>query len=92
MIWLGTVAVLLTAIAAGLRVYLAANKIEGSYDIWIMGFALLLYALMAAVSFFERSAEGSGHYFRSILAILAIRDLWTPYQFKDTQIQMSSAS
>ena len=85
MIWLGTLAVLLTAIAAALRVYLAAYKIDGFYDIWIMGVALLLYALMAAVSFLERSAEGSGHYFRSILAILAIRDLWTAYQFKDTE-------
>ena len=91
MIGLGTVAVLLTAIAAGLRVYLAAYKPDSFYDIWIMSFALLLYALMAAVSFFERSAEGSGHYFRSILAILAIRDLWTAYQFKDTQMQMSIA-
>jgi len=72
--------VLLTAIAASLRFYSAAYEIEGFYyDIWIISLALLLYALMAAVSFFERSAEGSGHYFRSILAILAIHDLWTAY-------------
>jgi len=89
MIWLGTIAVLLTAVAAGLRVYLAAYKIDGFSDIVVMGLALLFYALMAAVSFFERSAEGSGHYFRSILAILAIRDLWTAYQFKDVQMQLS---
>jgi hypothetical protein len=91
MVWLGTVAVLLTAIAAALRIYLAASKTDGYWDIAIMGLALLLYALMAAVSFFERSAEGSGHYFRTILARLAIRDLWTGYQFKDAEIQLSIA-
>jgi hypothetical protein len=36
MIWLGTAAVLLTAIAAALRIYLAAYKIDGFWDIAIM--------------------------------------------------------
>jgi pyruvate/2-oxoglutarate dehydrogenase complex dihydrolipoamide acyltransferase (E2) component len=89
MVWLGTGGVLATAIAAGLRVYLAAHNSNGLYDIVAMGVALVLYASMAAVSFFERAAEGSGHYFRSILGILAIRDLWTAYQFKDAQMQVS---
>lgn len=92
MIWLGTIAVVLTAVAAGLRVYLAAYAHGGYYDIAVMGLALLFYASMAAVSFFERSAEASGHYFRSIMAVLAIRDLWTAYQFKDLQLQMSIAT
>jgi hypothetical protein len=54
MVWLGAGGVLTTAIAAGLRVYLATNNSNGLYDIAVMGVALVLYASMAAVSFFER--------------------------------------
>ena len=75
MVWLGTGGVLAPAIAAGPRVYLAAHNSNGLYDIAGMGVSLVWYASMAAVSFFEQAAEGSGHYVHSVLGILTIRDL-----------------
>lgn len=57
-------------------------------DVWLMIVALLLFATVAALGLYERYEEGSGHYFRSVINILQIRDAWTDYQFKETLLSL----
>jgi hypothetical protein len=75
---LGSVAILLTAIGATMRI----AKSSSEYDLWALVVALVLYAIMGAVSFFEKTTDSTSAYFRYVGVILAIRDLWTKLQFE----------
>jgi hypothetical protein len=88
MVWLGTLAALATALAAAFRVFAGAKPPDTPWDMVFLVAAVVLYAAMVALAFYERTAEGTGHYFRSMTAILQIRDLWTAYQFKDAQMSL----
>lgn len=61
---------------------------EQPVDVWLLILALLLFAAVAALGLYERYEEGSGHYFRSVMNILQIRDAWTDYQFKDAVLSL----
>jgi hypothetical protein len=90
MVVLGVGAALATAAATVARVFDLKLADKGA-DIWLLVVAVLLYAVMAAMAFYERMEEGSGHYFRSVLTILQIRDQWTDYQFKDAVLSLEPA-
>jgi len=97
MVWFGSAGVFATALAAGVRIYslmpgpLQSNLQASSYDVTLLVIAVVLYAAMGAALFFERTAEGVGSYFRSIVAILAIRDLWNAYEFKAARLAAEPA-
>ncbi len=74
----GAVAILLTALAAGLRVW----RPQLEYDVWFLIIALVLYAAMGAVLFYEKITDATSAYFRHLGVILLIRDLWTKLQFE----------
>ena len=89
MVWLGSGAALATALAAACRVIPWPDP-KPNWDIYLLVAAVILYAGMGAVAFFERTAEGVGSYFRSITAIIQIRDLWTAYQFTDAHLALEA--
>jgi hypothetical protein len=74
---LGAFAFLLTAVAAASR-FIAPNA---NYDWWLLMAVLVTYAVMTAISFYERSTNKTGAYFRQLGIILTIRDLWSKVQF-----------
>ena len=82
---LGSIAFLLTGLAAALRF-----APEGSLQKWgLDGFdkgvllaVLAIYAVMGAISFYEKGTDKTTTYFRHLGIILAIRDLWTKVQFE----------
>ena len=80
---LGAFALLLTAIAAAIR--LAPNTLSlfdaTDGDRPILVGILIIYAVMGAISFYERGSDKTSAYFRQIATILVIRDLWTRLQF-----------
>ena len=89
MVWAGALAALATALAAGLRVYEAmpGNILsESKWDIALLMLAIVLYACVGAAAFLEKGTEGVGGYFRSIMAVIAVRDQWTAYEFKDANL------
>jgi hypothetical protein len=90
MVWLGAAGTLATALATGFRVYSTQSDWlkDHPIDIALLLLAMFLYAAMGAVAFYERMSEGVGSYFRSILAVGAIRDLWTGYQFKEAALML----
>jgi hypothetical protein len=82
---LGSVAFLLTGLAAALRFAPVAelNKwgLVGA-DKGVLLAVLAIYAVMGAMSFYDRGTDKTTTYFRHIGIILAIRDLWTKLQFE----------
>lgn len=63
----------------------AAAAVPAAHPDWsraaLIG-ALLVYALMGAILIYERATDTTGSYFRYILAILTLRDLWTKLEFE----------
>jgi hypothetical protein len=74
---LGTIAVLLTAVGATVRIM----NIGSPLDIFAFFGALMLYAIMGAISFWERTTSATRTYFRHLGVVFAVRDLWTKLQF-----------
>lgn len=82
---LGSIAFLLTGLAAALRFapepFLQKWSLVG-FDKGVLLAVLAIYAVMGAISFYERGTEKTTAYFRHLAIILAIRDLWTTLQFE----------
>lgn len=87
----GAVALLLTTLGAGLRLgeFHGTWAAAKDWDKAALAGALVLYALMGAVAFYERGTDRTTTYFRHIAIILAIRDLWTKLQFEVLREVMS---
>jgi hypothetical protein len=80
---LGGGALLLTALAAAIR--LAPGKLftaNEDADLPVLVAVLVVYAVMGAISFYEKGSDRTSSYFRQIATILVIRDLWTRLQFE----------
>ena len=75
---LGSVAILLTAIGTTMRIASTSPQ----YDVWVLIIALVFYAIMGAVSFFDKTTDSASAYFRHLGVQLAIRDLWTKLEFQ----------
>jgi hypothetical protein len=75
---LGSIAFLLTGAAAVLRF----GWPEWGTDKGVLVVALAIYAVMGAISFYEKGTDKTSSYFRQVDTILAIRDLWTRLQFE----------
>jgi hypothetical protein len=74
----GALAFLLTAAAAALQ-------LDPGFAPWsrvALVLALVIYAVMGAVAFYERATDTASSYFRYVIAILSIRDLWTKLEFE----------
>ena len=41
-----------------------------------------IYALMGAIAFYDRATDKASAYFRYVIAMLSIRDLWTKLEFE----------
>src|SRR5262249_62233288 len=52
------------------------------FDKGVLLAVLAIYAVMAAISFYEKGTDKTTAYFRHVGIILAIRDLWTKVQFE----------
>jgi hypothetical protein len=82
---LGSIAFLLTGLAAALRfapeVSLQKWGLDG-FDKGVLLAVLAIYAVMGAISFYEKGTDKTTTYFRHLGIILAIRDLWTKVQFE----------
>lgn len=80
---LGAVAFLLTGLAAAIRFASKTPKFQAwdGYDMPVMLAALVIYAIMGTITFYEKGTDKTTAYFRQIATILAIRDLWTKAQF-----------
>src|SRR5687768_14416156 len=78
---LGSAAFLLTAVAAGMRFFENTTLVPGG-DKTVLLIVLGIYAVMGTISFYEKATDRTTTYFRHVAAILAIRDLWTKFQFE----------
>jgi hypothetical protein len=82
---LGSIAFLLTGLAAALRFapepFLQEWDLTG-FDKGVLLAVLAIYAVMGAISFYEKGTDKTTAYFRHLGIILAIRDLWTKVQFE----------
>jgi len=82
---LGSIAFLLTGLAAALRfapeAFLQKWDLDG-FDKGVLLTVLAIYAVMGAISFYEKGTDKTTAYFRQLAIILAIRDLWTKVQFE----------
>ena len=82
---LGSIAFLLTGLAAALRfapeAFLQKWGLDG-FDKGVLLAVLAIYAVMGAISFYEKGTDKTTTYFRHLGSILAIRDLWTKVQFE----------
>jgi methyl-accepting chemotaxis protein len=82
---LGSIAFLLTGLAAALRFAPEASLqkwgVDG-FDKGVLVVVLAIYAVMGAISFYEKGTDKTTTYFRHLGIILAIRDLWTKVQFE----------
>jgi hypothetical protein len=88
---LGALALFLTALAAAIR--LAPKSLPfglgDNADQGVLVAILIIYAVMGAIGFYEKGSDRTSSYFRQIATILAIRDLWTKFQFDLTKELMS---
>lgn len=75
---LGSIAFILTGVAAVLR--FGGETVHADKAFLIA--SLAIYAVMGAISFYERGTDKTSAYFRHVSIILAIRDLWTKLQFQ----------
>ncbi|HYI41736.1 MAG TPA: hypothetical protein VE053_15620 [Allosphingosinicella sp.] len=89
---LGVVGILSTTGAVVVRTLNAATVIDWTNgDLLLAGAAVVAYTLMSAGLLYERLIEGSGGYFRAAEAVVAIRDLWSAYQFEDVARSLAPA-
>ena len=75
----------MTGLAAALRFAPEASLQKGGLDGFDKGVllaVLAIYAVMGAISFYEKGTDKTTTYFRHLGIILAIRDLWTKVQFE----------
>jgi hypothetical protein len=81
---LGAIAFLLTSFAAAIRLGPTASFAPRLTDAdkGIMLAVLALYAIMGAITFYEKGTDKSTTYLRQVATIVAIRDLWTKLQFQ----------
>ena len=89
---MAAVALVLTALAALLRLYAGVGPADpgggapaagvAPVDIWLFAAALVIYALMAALALYEKGTDRTSAYFRHLATLLAIRDLWTKLLFE----------
>lgn len=85
---LGSIAFLLTALAAAFRFADQVPQLLG-WDKTVLVIVLAIYALMGAISFYEQGTDKTTSYFRHVAIILAIRDLWTKAQFEFAKEQLA---
>jgi hypothetical protein len=82
---LGSIAFLLTGLAAALR-FAPETELQKwgliGADRFVLLAVLAIYAVMGAISFYEKGTDKTTAYFRHVGIILAIRDLWTKVQFE----------
>jgi hypothetical protein len=82
---LGSIAFLLTGLAAALR-FAPESSLQrwglDGFDKGVLLAVLAIYAVMGAISFYEKGTDKTSAYFRHLAIILAIRDLWTKVQFE----------
>jgi hypothetical protein len=82
---LGSIAFLLTGLAAALR-FAPEESLQkwglDGFDKGVLLAVLAIYAVMGAISFYEKGTDKTTTYFRHLAIILAIRDLWTKVQFE----------
>jgi hypothetical protein len=74
----GALAFFLTAAAAALQV----TQEFAPWSRVLLIVVLLVYAMMGAVAFYDRVSDTASAYFRYVLALLSVRDLWTKLQFE----------
>lgn len=80
---LGSIAFLLTGLAAALRILPAAEVGRwADYDKGVLLIILAIYAVMGAIIFYEKATDKTATYFRHLGVMLTIRDLWTKVQFE----------
>lgn len=81
--WLGAIAVFLTSLIAVFRLAPTTLSLALGTEIDkpILLCVLVIYAIMGAISFYEKGSDKTAAYFRHISIILTIRDLWTKLQF-----------
>lgn len=79
---IGALAILATGVAAALRFLPRPADRFADWDMPVLVAVLVLYAVMGAMSFYEKTTDTTTSYFRHIALILAIRDLWTKFQFE----------
>ena len=82
---LGSIAFLLTGLLAvlGFAPEAFLQKWDlGGFDKGVLLTVLAIYAVMGAISFYEKGTDKTTAYFRQLGIILAIRDLWTKVQFE----------
>ena len=81
---LGAIAFLLTSVAAAIRLgptaSYAPRLVDG--DKHIMLVVLVVYAVMGAISFYEKGTDKSATYLRQVAIIVGIRDFWTKFKFQ----------
>jgi len=81
----GAIALLLTTLGAGLRLADFSDEwkaITANWDKAALLAALVLYAVMGAVAFYERGTDRTTTYFRHVATIMTVRDIWTKLQFE----------
>ncbi|WP_242122130.1 hypothetical protein [Sphingomonas lacusdianchii] len=89
LIWLGALALLLTAVATVIRIAPPIWEQDPpirNFDAFLLIVVLVIYAIMAAISFIERSSGSASGYFRHIGVIISIRNLWTQFQFEQLRL------
>ena len=79
---LGAAALVLTGVAAAFRLAPESLVKWADWDKPALVAVLVIYAVMAAIAFFEKTTDKTTSYFRHLTLILAIRDLWTRLQFE----------
>jgi hypothetical protein len=84
LVLLGSIAFLLTALAAAIRLAPKDTWIKTfpDGDVTVMLVVLAIYAVMGTITFYEKGTDKSTAYFRHVLTIVRIRDLWTKFQFE----------
>jgi hypothetical protein len=81
---LGAIALLLTSLAAAIRLGAMDSFVPqlAGADKGLMLAVLALYAVMGAITFYEKGTDKSASYLRQVVTIAAIRDLWNKLQFE----------
>lgn len=76
--WLGAAGIVLTAAATAARF----GWEKSGYDRTFLILTMFCYAGMAGIAFYERSLSLASAYFRHVGILLAMRDVWTRFQFE----------
>jgi hypothetical protein len=74
---LGGLGILLTAGATAANLWNADSDLDSA----LLVLAMLAYAAMAAIAFYENSTNLASGYFRQVAILVQSRDLWTNFQF-----------